>query len=567
MTRRSLYWFARALALALWLFAAAVAAQQTGGSFGGSDWGSSSGSSSGSSLSGSSSFGSSSSGSSSSGSSSSGGSSDSWPSPRTRNLWAWQVLVAAVAVAAYFALRRLVGVAGETLAWTFPRSALRDFPVTRRVGDARTGGFVVGHRGDLALFAATPEGEGEAVDPGSLAATGDLARPPLYEARVRRYGSAHAAVGALFVLLLVASVAGSDVAPFRASAAYSPAVGDEVEVRNRTGGGARWHDGEVTRALPGGRWRVRAHTWTDHDEDLVVETSDLQRQFGTLWGRPAEWRVPHLVLLALAATAALLVALRRWLQRLDPAERRVFGRISGAVLPTLTPTVTTLQVATISLAFDAAARRDLQAGLAAQAASARLASSDDLARALRETLATLRQRSPGLQATHAAYASSPSAQQARADFEARASMERGRYVVETLRVDAAGARTVPLSVARRTEEGGGLVVVSLVVAWSGPVGALLPLSSRDDLDGAAARFAALGPSVKALEVVWVPSEDGDVMSSAEMATVFPDLAWVDDEAAARFGRAVCASCRTAYARELGACPNCGAPLDATAGTT
>lgn len=67
--------------------------------------------------------------------------------------------------------------------------------------------------------------------------------------------------------------------------------------------------------------------------------------------------------------------------------------------------------------------------------------------------------------------------------------------------------------------------------------------------------------MKALEVVWVPSEPGDVMSSAEMEVVFPALAWVDADARARFGRAVCPSCKAAYARELGECPSCGAPVE------
>ena len=67
-----------------------------------------------------------------------------------------------------------------------------------------------------------------------------------------------------------------------------------------------------------------------------------------------------------------------------------------------------------------------------------------------------------------------------------------------------------------------------------------------------------GPgALQAMEVIWQPSDPNDVMSSAEMAVVFPTLKPLAPDA--RVGRRACAYCKSVYAAELGRCPNCGAP--------
>jgi uncharacterized membrane protein len=109
----------------------------------------------------------------------------------------------------------------------------------------------------------------------------------------------------------------------------------------------------------------------------------------------------------------------------------------------------------------------------------------------------------------------------------------------------------------RAEEGGGLVVVTLLVAVKGP---LAPLPQDMNRPAVLAALEALVPPradrLAALEVVWSPAEDADRMSSAELETLYPELVRLDDSPA--LGRKACAHCRAVYAGELGRCPACGA---------
>jgi hypothetical protein len=477
-------------------------------------------------------------------------------------MWVWQGVGAALALAACAALRAFGRAASDTLAWSFPRSALRDFPVTRRVDGREVEGFIVGHREAMALFSESPGGDGEAVEPDTLRPTGELEYPERYSARASLWERFGAVLVGLVVVLLAAAVLGADVDLFRTPPRLAPNIGDPVEVRVSGVLFSVWHDGEVVHGEPGGRWRVRTHTWSDHDEEVVVPGDAIKRRYGDLWGDVSAWRLPHFTTAIFAALAALFAAAAYLLEGLDPKARRVYLQLRARAAPPPPPSSprpnVNLQVATISLGFDATVRRVLQDELQKVAKAAEVTSSGGLALALRDTLSVLDRQAAGLRAVHGAFESCGSPDDARVAFEARVTTERGRYVVESLRVDAGGERAVAVKAKARSEEGGGFVVVSLVVVWAGTPGVFLPVASREDLARVTRGMAADAPPIKALEVVWVPAEPEDVMSSAEMATVFSRLAWVDADARARFGRAVCASCKAAYARELGECPNCGA---------
>jgi hypothetical protein len=469
-------------------------------------------------------------------------------------MWSWQLLplLAGFAVLALqYALRQSLR---EGPGLRRPDGKVRPVPVARRVDGARVEGFAAGAEGEQVRFAAAPGDAGELVDPTSLERR-DVdpdAHPAASDHTVDAW-----CVAALVAVLGVSWVGVDDFL----RQPYAPRVGDAVEVRVD----GRWYDGVVWAPAVPGRWSVGADVWSHGAEAVVVSTAALQPRYGSLWGDPPAWRLPHHATALLVALAALLAAALRW-QRRDPA--RVWYARLGTPSPTSSPMPrpmlppragVRLQVATLALAFDATARAAIQAQMASVARSATLDSSKGLTHALASTLTALDRHAGGLRAVSGSYASVPSPDAARRDFEARVDAERGRYTVESLRVDAQGERAVEVAVAPRVEEGGGFVVVTLVVAWDGPVEALLPLASRDDLHRVAVGALTSGWPVKALEVVWVPAAEGDVMSSAEMVRVFPELVWVDDDAAARFGRAVCASCKAAYARELGSCPACGAP--------
>ncbi len=358
-------------------------------------------------------------------------------------------------------------------------------------------------------------------------------RPAPSSARLAGYFFAFMA---LVVALSVVAFLYPDTGAFGAARPLRLAPGVEVEVRVED----RWCNGMVLRPEAGGRWRVRARTWTATYDQMVVPPSALQARFGALWSDVRGWKLPHVAMVVDLALIVAAVALRRrW-----KGPRGVSAPVG-------------VRVATLSLAFDASVRQDLQGRLESFAKRARLGSSSELRAALGDVLRELAQRSEGLRAAHGAAVELDGPEQAKRDFEARVTIERGRYVVERVRADAAGVRGVETKSAARAEEGGGFVVVTVVAAWQG--GALLaPVASRDELTALAVRVRASEATVRALEVVWVPADPADVMSSAEMGEVFPQLAWIDDESRQRFGRVVCASCAAAYARELTRCPACGA---------
>lgn len=130
---------------------------------------------------------------------------------------------------------------------------------------------------------------------------------------------------------------------------------------------------------------------------------------------------------------------------------------------------------------------------------------------------------------------------------------RGRYTVES--IDNARRVAAP-KLAARSEEGPGLVVVSLLVAARG---ALPPLPPAMNLPALMAALEGMIPpraeNLAALEAVWSPADEGDPMSSAELEVLYPELVRLDEGAA--LGRRVCGSCHGVYAGELGRCPACG----------
>jgi uncharacterized membrane protein len=131
---------------------------------------------------------------------------------------------------------------------------------------------------------------------------------------------------------------------------------------------------------------------------------------------------------------------------------------------------------------------------------------------------------------------------------------RQRYLVETVN----NARRVAMNATAQSEEGQGLVVVTLIVAVEGALPALPTTLDVPSLGNALGTLIPSNPErLLALEVVWSPSEENDRMSSAELETVYPELVRLAGDASP-LGRRACSHCRAVYAGELGRCPACGA---------
>jgi uncharacterized membrane protein len=219
----------------------------------------------------------------------------------------------------------------------------------------------------------------------------------------------------------------------------------------------------------------------------------------------------------------------------------------------------TFSLGALAIAFDASVRAQVQSELDRIAQSLQMQNTpDSLGNAARMMATTLGNFAESAYMTHHALSEGLSMQTAQQQFQTAVDTERGRYIIETVRADAAGVRKVnaPSSTAR-VEEGGGFVVVTVLVCRRNRLTGFLPATNRQILRNDLQVLLAGPGALQAMEVVWVPSDPNDVMSSAEMAVKFPTLRPIAPDA--RVGRRACAHCKSVYAAELGRCPNCGAP--------
>lgn len=205
----------------------------------------------------------------------------------------------------------------------------------------------------------------------------------------------------------------------------------------------------------------------------------------------------------------------------------------------------------VSLAFDASLRAHLQAELARFAAQASSSSPEALERTTRQAIDLLGS------ALGAARAAAVASAQSRVDeaerrFTGLADSLRQRYTVESI---TEARRVVMPGLSPLADEGQGFVVVSLLVAVETP-----DLEAPAELNTVqlGAWLRALRPragGLLATELIWSPADPGDLMSSAEMLHLYPELRPLEG---ATLGRVVCGHCRAVFAAELGRCQRCGA---------
>ncbi|TAK20004.1 MAG: DUF1517 domain-containing protein [Myxococcaceae bacterium] len=249
-----------------------------------------------------------------------------------------------------------------------------------------------------------------------------------------------------------------------------------------------------------------------------------------------------------ALAFGLGAALTFWLTREGASAPRPQGPMRAPV-PMRHPGV---EVRRVSIAFDWTARASIQHALSRAAAGIDPGSPQGLhaaATLARDALAAAHRGAR--YGVFQSWALDPA--QGQQVFGRVADSLRGRYTVET--IDNA-RRVAGPKLRASSEEGPGLVVVSLLVASKGP---LPPLPPGMSLPALMAALEGMIPpraeQLAALEVVWSPADEGDPMSSAELEVLYPELARLDEGSA--LGRRACGSCHAVYAGELGRCPACG----------
>jgi len=137
---------------------------------------------------------------------------------------------------------------------------------------------------------------------------------------------------------------------------------------------------------------------------------------------------------------------------------------------------------------------------------------------------------------------------------------RTRFERETIsNVQGTKRRDAPGDLAWRSDEGEGLILVSIILAARGELYTVSSIGDGEDLRKALeAIFYIEEKQLVAVDVVWMPAEEDDRMSSIELTAKYPHPELIPIRGAL-VGKAFCTYCAGPFPAELVSCPHCGAP--------
>jgi uncharacterized membrane protein len=225
-----------------------------------------------------------------------------------------------------------------------------------------------------------------------------------------------------------------------------------------------------------------------------------------------------------------------------------------------------VDVTAIRIAIDARAREFMQRELG-KIANRGTTQSKDLVESLRAVVRLLRKCDAAWVYGGSSNYHPMSPPVAEGVFKRHAQNARSKFSAELVR-NASGQTQTQASPGYKPKEseGEGVALITLVVAARREI--------RDFFGGQRAEINAVLEDVErltpqelvAVEVVWMPADPDDRMSSATLETLEPDIAKLPSlpgKPGKRMGRVHCGYCRGPFAAELPTCPHCGAPAPMT----
>jgi uncharacterized membrane protein len=145
-------------------------------------------------------------------------------------------------------------------------------------------------------------------------------------------------------------------------------------------------------------------------------------------------------------------------------------------------------------------------------------------------------------------------------FDRHVDDARTRFERETIsNVQGTKRRDDPGDLSWRSDEGEGLILVSIILAARGELYTVSSIADGEDLRKALEAILYIDErQLVAVDVVWMPAEENDRMSSIELVAKYPhpDLIAIRG---ALVGKAFCTYCSGPFPAELQTCPHCGAP--------
>jgi uncharacterized membrane protein len=219
-----------------------------------------------------------------------------------------------------------------------------------------------------------------------------------------------------------------------------------------------------------------------------------------------------------------------------------------------------VDVSVLRVAVDGRARKFIQTELARIASSADTGTDEGRLAMLREVCLLLRRVRDAWVYGGAINEPMRAMGDAKVAFDRHVDDARARFSKETIanvqgrKALADGGQFTP-----RSDEGAGLILVSIIIAANSELFTVSQIGDGEDLrkalEAASNRTAA---DLVAIEIVWQPSEEEDRMSSMELEAKYPrpDLIPI---ANALVGKTFCTYCSGPFPGELVSCPHCGAP--------
>ena len=235
------------------------------------------------------------------------------------------------------------------------------------------------------------------------------------------------------------------------------------------------------------------------------------------------------------------------------------ARASGAPVSGVGPSVGgAIDVTVLRVVVDWRERKFIQAELERIARTANTSTTPGLVRMLREVTVVLRRVRDAWLYAGIVNARPMRAPDAEAWFQQHAQDARTRFREELIRNAEGGVVTRAAgALDARSDEGEGLVVITLIVAARGH---LLDFHDLADAEQVRRCLESLGNltsvALTAVEIVWSPAAENDRLSSAELAHLDPDVHKIRGSSMA--GRIHCEYCGGPFPAELLSCPHCGA---------
>ena len=219
-----------------------------------------------------------------------------------------------------------------------------------------------------------------------------------------------------------------------------------------------------------------------------------------------------------------------------------------------------VDVSVLRIALDGRARKFVQTELARIAKVADTATEEGRLAMLREVGLLLRRVRDAWVYGGAVNEPMRGMDAAKGAFDRHVDDARARFTKETI-VNVQGQKALGPGgdFTPRSDEGAGLILVTLIVAARTELFTVAHIGSGEDLRKAleAASHRAASDLV-AIEIVWQPSEDTDRLSSMELEAKYPRPELIPITGAL-VGKTFCTYCGGPFPAELVSCPHCGAP--------